>query len=183
MSEARAAAGQALSPPPDKPEKKRSTFKAFLLLILKLGMIAGVGWAALTYVFGIYRVSGNNMYPMLKDGDLCVTYRLEEYRSDEVVAYRMGDEVRFGRIVARPGETADGDAQGLLVNGVHRSEEIFYPTQMLDTALILPVELKTGQYLILNDHRDELSDSRAYGLIDENALEGKVIFFFRRRGF
>lgn len=164
-------------------KKKPGAMKALMMLLLKIGIVVAIGWAALTWVFGVYRLSGNHMYPMLKDGDLCVTYRLEAYRSDDVVAYRADGKVRFGRIVACPGETVDGDVLGLLVNGVHRSEEIFYPTQMIDTALTLPVRLEAGQYLILNDHREELTDSRTYGLIEERALEGKVIFFFRRRGF
>ena len=169
--------------PKDRTERKPSALKAFVKLILKLGIVAAIGWVALTYVFGVYRITGNSMYPALKDGDLCVIYRLEAYRTDDVVAYRADGKVRFGRIVARATETVDGDAQGLLVNGVHRSEEIFFPTDMLDTALSLPVRLDEGQYLVLNDHRTELTDSRTYGVIDESELEGKVIFFFRRRGF
>ena len=169
--------------PPKGGKKRFRTLKALAQLIVKLAVVAAVCWAALTYVFGVFRISGNGMYPALRDGDLCVTYRLEDYRADEVVAYRADGAVRFGRIVAVAGQTADGDEQGLLVNGVHRSEEIFYPTQMLDTALSLPVRLEEGQVLILNDHRTELSDSRTFGLIDEADLEGKVIFFFRRRGF
>ena len=184
MNEAREDADRGSSTAPkNRAKKKPSAFKALLKLILKLGIVAAICWAALTYVFGVYRINGNGMYPALKDGDLCVTYRLEAYLTDDVVAYRANGEVRFGRIVARATETVDGDEQGLLVNGVHRAEEIFYPTEMLDTALTLPVRLEEGQYLVLNDHRTELSDSRVYGLIDESNLEGKVIFFFRRRGF
>lgn len=168
--------------PPEMPEKG-SAVKAFLALIVKLLLVAGALWVALTYVFGVYRLSGNNMYPMLKDGDLCVTYRLDEYLSDEAVAYRVNDEVHFGRIIARAGDTVDGDEQGVLVNGAYRSEEIFYPTDMLGTRLMLPVTLAEGQYMVLNDYREDKSDSRTYGMIDEEALEGKVIFIFRRRGF
>ena len=167
---------------PKKP-KKKSAMRALLALIIKLLVVTAIGWVTLTFVFGVFRLSGNNMYPMLKDGDLCVTYRLEEYHSDDVVAYRMDGRIRFGRIIARSGDTVDGDEQGVLVNSLHPSEEIFYPTQMLETGLALPVALGPGQCLVLNDYRADLSDSRTYGLIDEDALEGKVIFIFRRRGF
>lgn len=168
---------------PDQRRKKPSALKALMMLILKLAAVAAAVWIALTFVFGVFRLNGNAMYPALKDGDLCVTYRLEAYRSDDVVAYRVDGQIRFGRIVGMAGDTVDGDEQGLMVNGVHRSEEIFYPTQMLDTALELPAKLKEGQYVVLNDHREELSDSRSYGVIDESDLEGKIIFIFRRRGF
>ena len=167
---------------PGKPPKK-SAWRALLGLIIKLAVVAAIVWVALTFVFGAFRLNGNNMYPMLKDGDLCVTYRLEECRSGDVVAYRVNGRVRFGRIIARSGDTVDGDEQGVLVNGMYPSEEVFYPTQMLDTGLELPVTLSEGQYVVLNDYREDLSDSRTYGVMNEEDLEGKVIFIFRRRGF
>ena len=165
-----------------KPRKK-SAWKALLGLLVKLLVVAAICWAALTFVFGAFRLSGNNMYPMLKDGDLCVTYRLDGYRSDDVVAYRWNGRIRFGRIIAREGDTVDGDAQGVLVNGMYPAEEVFYPTQMLETGLELPVTLGEGEYIVLNDYREDLSDSRTYGVMKEEDMQGKVIFIFRRRGF
>ena len=164
-------------------EPKKTASKAFLYLVLKLLAVAVFVWLALIFVFGVFRLGGNNMYPALKDGDLCVTYKLEEYHSQDVVAYRVDGKIRFGRIIARSGDTVDGDEQGLLINGSHPSEEIFYPTEILDTNLKLPISLGEGEFVILNDHRSEMSDSRTYGVITEDALEGKVIFIFRRRGF
>ena len=171
------------SAPQESAPQKPSAWKALLKLIIKLAVVAGIGYLALIYVFGVFRLSGNMMYPMLKDGDLCITYKLEEYHSQDVVAYRMNGVLRFGRIVARGGDTFDGDETGIRLNGGHPLEEIFYPTEVLDTALDLPVELGEGEYVILNDYREDLTDSRVYGVIDEEALEGKVIFIFRRRGF
>ena len=168
---------------PEKAPKKESALKALLFLLLKLLVVAAIVWAALIFVFGVFRLSGNNMYPALKDGDLCITYRLDPYLSDDVVAYRVNGQLRFGRIIAKTGDTVDGDEQGVLVNGSYRSEEVFYPTDMLSTGLTLPVTLAEGEYMVLNDYREDLSDSRTYGVIDEDSLEGKIIFIFRRRGF
>ena len=162
--------------------KKKSAFEALIRLLIKLSVISLLIWLALTFVFGVFRQEGNNMYPMLKDGDLCITYKLEEYHSTDVVAYRVGDEIRFGRIVARSGDKVDGDTTGLLINGGRPSEEIFYPTQMWDINLTLPVSLYEGEYMILNDYREDLKDSRSYGIIHEDDLEGKIVFIFRRRG-
>lgn len=167
----------------EKPPKKKSASKALIDLLIKLSVIALLIWLALIFVFGVFRMEGNNMYPMLKDGDLCITYKLEEYHSTDVVAYRVGNELRFGRIIARAGDTVDGDTTGLLINGGRPSEEIFYPTQMWDINLKLPVKLKEGEFVILNDYREDLRDSRSYGVINEDDLEGKIVFIFRRRGF
>ena len=174
---------QAPESKPEKPPREKSALRALLMLLLKLLVVAAVGWASLTFVFGVFRLTGNNMYPMLKDGDLCVTYRLEGYHSGDVVAYRMNGRIRFGRVVAREGDTVDGDEQGLLINGLHPSEEILSPTPVLDTRLDLPLPLAEGECLVLNDYRDDLNDSRTYGVIREDDMAGKVIFIFRRRGF
>lgn len=164
-----------------KKEKKKSALRALVKFLIKLAVVALLFWLALTYVFGVFRLVGNGMYPMLKDGDLCITYRLDPYYSQDVVAYRVGEEIHFGRIVARAGDTVNGDSTGLVVNGGHPTEEIFYPTQMLNTDLDLPVTLDEGEFVILNDHREDLEDSRTYGVIREEDLEGKVVFLFRRR--
>lgn len=168
---------------PEKKEKKKSAWKAFLFFLMKLCLIGAAIWLLLIFVFGVFRLSGNNMYPALRDGDLCVTYKLEGYHSGDIVAYRIDGDLRFGRIIAIAGDTVDGDGEGVLLNGQHPSEEIFYPTQILDTALSLPLTLGEGEFLVLNDHRPDLFDSRTYGVIHKDALEGKVIFIFRRRGF
>lgn len=160
----------------------RQTLRALAFFLIKMLVIVLVLWLALTYVFGVYRLSGANMYPALRDGDLCITYRLEDYYTTEVVAYRVDGEIRFGRIVAKSGDTVDGDSTGILVNGGHPSEEIFFSTQMLGTNLELPIRLNKGELLILNDYREDLNDSRTYGVINVEDLEGKVIFIFRRRG-
>ncbi|MCH5314448.1 MAG: signal peptidase I [Eubacterium sp.] len=169
--------------PNQKPDNRKTAKKAALHLLIKLAVIALIISLTLVFIFGVFRLGGNNMYPALKDGDLCVTYKLGEYHSDDVVAYRIDDEIRFGRIIARAGDTIDGDEQGILLNGSYLSEEVFYPTQIVDTQLNLPYTLSEGEFVVLNDYRSDQSDSRTYGVINKKALKGKVIFIFRRRGF
>ena len=164
-------------------DKRKAALKALASLLIKFGVVALLIWLALVFVFGVFRLSGSNMYPMLKDGDLCVTYRLDEYHSGDIVAYRIEGHICFGRIIARSGDTVDGDEQGVLINKMHPSEEVFYPTDMQGTALALPLELEEGEFVVLNDYREDLRDSRTYGVINKEDLEGKVIFIFRRRGF
>lgn len=170
-------------PDEKKTSKKNATVKALIHLVIKLTIVTLVICLSLIFVFGIFRLNGNNMYPALRDGDLCVTYKLEEYHSSDVVAYRVDGQIRFGRVVARVGDTIDGDEQGLLINGSHPHEEVFYPTQITDTVLTLPYTLGEGEFVILNDYRTDLDDSRTYGIVKKDALKGKVIFIFRRRGF
>lgn len=165
------------------PQKNHKVLKRAIRLVLKLGIVCLAGWLTMTYIFGIHRVSGNDMYPALRDGDLCLTYKIGPCYAGDTVAYETPDGLRMGRVVAREGDRIDGDEKGLVLNGAPPAEEIFYPTQILNTALALPYTLKEGEYLVLNDYRPNLHDSRTYGVINEEALHGKVIFLFRRRGF
>ena len=168
---------------PELSDKTKKILKSLLFLFLKIAAVVLVVWLCLVFVFGVYRLGGNNMYPALKDGDLCVTYKLDGYYKDDIVAYEVNGEIRFGRIIAREGDTVDGDEEGILLNGAHITEEIFYSTDMMETNLELPVQLEKGEFIVLNDYREDRNDSRTYGVVTEDSLKGKIIFIFRRRGF
>lgn len=151
-----------------------------IIKYLLLFLLFKVGFSK---VFGIYIVKGNPMYPSLRDGDLCITYRLQPYTLNEVVAYRYGDEVRFGRVVAKAADTVEITQENiLLVNGIQPAEEIFYPTVSAQEGQFM-TEVSERHWFILNDLRTDLSDSRTYGCIETDALQGKLIFLLRRRGF
>lgn len=151
--------------------------------LIKLAAIAVTLYLTLTFIFGIYRMNGNEMYPAVRDGDLCITYRLDDYYSGDIIAYHSDSGIRFARIVARAGDTVDADENGLLINSVHPMEEIFYPTDMESTQVDLPCRVAPGQVFVLNDFRSDLSDSRRYGTIGTDELLGKIILILRRRGF
>lgn len=157
--------------------------KKALSLLLKILCIVVSLWIFTTFVFGIVRVSGINMYPSFKDGDLAIIYRLEDCYKNDVVAYSSPDGTRFGRVIAAEGDTIDGDAEGIILNNGRVVEEVFYSTDMSQVNMELPYTLHKGEFFILNDYREDRSDSRTYGIIKEKDMKGKVIFFFRRRSF
>ena len=150
---------------------------------IKLAAITLSLFLILNFVFGIFRMNGNEMYPAVRDGDLCITYRLDRYYQGDIVAYRTEDGIRFARVIAREGDTVDADEGGLLVNGVHPMEEIFYPTDMESARQSLPCEVREGEVFVLNDYRPDLNDSRRYGTVSTDELQGKMILILRRRGF
>ena len=167
-----------------KPRRKHPLLRSLLGLLLKLAVIALAVWAALTWVLGVYRMEGNAMYPAVRDGDLCITYRLEDYFSRDIVAYRDAEgTLRVARVIAREGDTVDADEEGLIINGSHISEEIFYPTEMDGLPFSLPRRLEAGEVFLLNDFRSDRNDSRSFGILSTDALEGKLILLLRRRGF
>lgn len=165
-------------------KKKKSSLYYFGKLLAKIGITILVVYLLFTYVFGLFRMSGNNMFPAIRDGDLLLTYRLESYVVGDVVAYKTDESERIGRIIGIPGDeiiiTELGELQ---VNGMIPAEEVFYPTTSETTKLEFPYIVPNDSYFILNDYRSDELDSRTYEAISKDRLDGKAMTILRRRGF
>lgn len=163
---------------------REQALRDIVTFLVKLGVIALAVWVLAGVVFGVAVQSGEDMYPRIRDGDLMVYYRLQrEYHIGDVVTFTR-DGVRYtGRIVAQGGDTVDISEEGeLLVNGSVQDEEIFYPTEALEGGISLPCEVPEQSFFLLCDFRTNGTDSRSYGPVAKDALDGKVITILRRRG-
>jgi signal peptidase I len=152
---------------------------------MKLAVVPLALWAIFTFVFGLRQVSGETMYPRLRDGDLILYYRLEQdYQIGDVVVFERRSYPRVARIVAQGGDVVDLNADGqLVVNGNIQDEEIFYPTEAdQDGEVTFPYTVEADSYFVLCDYRIASVDSRSYGTIPQSDLDGKVITLLRRRG-
>lgn len=160
-----------------------STRAGYRSLLARILIIAVVGYVFFTQLFLVTQVSGMNMFPALKDGDLALVFRLQqEYVKDDVVAYETQDGLVFGRVVAREGDTVFMDETGaLLVNGTTQSGEIVYPTYALE-GIEYPYSVPENCVFILGDYRTKAMDSRIYGAVSADDVKGKVITILRRRG-
>jgi len=146
-------------------------------------------WLLLTYAFLITQCSGQDMFPALKDGDLCVIFRQltmnllkEKYEAGDIVAYRVDGKRHFGRVVAIGGDNVQIDTGGsVTVNGVTEGEEILFPTYTRGDLMNLTF-VSEGTLYVLGDYRTNTEDSRDFGPIPLEDVEGKVISILRRRG-
>ncbi len=224
--------------------EKLATRRDTRALIRRVIFLALVAWVLLTQVFLITQNSGQDMFPALKDGDLCFAFRTQaqtlmkqKYVRDDIVAYRVDDDgeqspgpVRawlskvlpaqayaaleewhprewlqqalpeelstkldqwfpvytgrrhFGRVIASAGDVVNmGDNGSLQVNGTTQSGEIMYPTYAREGAQY-PYRVPDGCLYVLGDYRTSTTDSRDYGPIPLERVEGKVITILRRRG-
>jgi signal peptidase I len=173
--------------PARKPEKKYAKQKrAVLFFLCKLVVLVLVIWAVFTFVFGLRQVSGEAMYPMLRDGDLILFYRMENaYQIDDVVAFQRSEYTFTARIVAQGGDVVDLTEDGkLVVNGNIKDEDVFYATDpaVVNDDIEYPYTVAEDSYFVLSDYRIAGFDSRNFGAIAEKDLDGKVITVLRRRG-
>ena len=87
------------------------------------------------------------------------------------------------RVIGVPGDTVEITMeQGLRVNGNALIESnIFYPTQPYEEGTVeYPLELKEGEYFVLADQRNGGMDSRYFGIVRQDEIQGIVITILRR---
>lgn len=169
-----------------KKEKQNRTFLYnLLMLLLKLSIIAVIVFMLLTYVFGISRNRSMNMQPALQDGDLLLYFRIvNEYAADDIIVIRYQGKEMPERIVAVAGDEVDIGDDGLTVNGALVQEaKVFTETCQFEQGVTFPVTVAQGQVFVLGDNRPQAIDSRIFGCVDIDDIDGKVVGLFRRRNF
>lgn len=164
-------------------ENRKSIKREYLELLGKIVALVFAGWLIFTQVFLITQASGEGMFPSIKDGDLMIIYRMQkEYRKNDVVTYQKNGQRFTGRIVAVGTDQVNIDDTGkLYINGGAEAGEILYPTYPLE-GLEYPYWVPEGTVFILGDYRTQTKDSREFGAIALDDVEGKVITILRRRG-
>ena len=158
----------------------RQGYRALLLRVL---LIALVLYLIFTQVFLLTQARGMDMFPAVKDGDLLVVFRMQkEYQKNDVVVFTADGRRRIGRIAARETDYVVIDEDGVLrVNGTVQSGEILYPTYPREGAEY-PQQVPEGCLYILGDYRTNTTDSRDFGPVPMDRVQGKVITVLRRRG-
>lgn len=123
------------------------------------------------------------MRPTAGDGDLILTSRvIDSLESDDLVVYEEDGKQVLGRVVAQPGDAVEITDDGeLKVNGNEQASVTQGSTTKGSSSIVYPITLEEGQYFVLNDDRDDVSDSREYGAVGLNAIQGKVIALLRIR--
>ena len=172
-------------------ERRRArviTRAGFCRLAVRLIYLAVIFYLIFTYCFLITQCHGQDMFPAVRDGDLCVVFRVEAQRlfgekvvADDVIAYKTDGKRAFGRVVAVAGDVVMlSDSGSLMVNGVTEGGSVVFPTYASGD-LEYPYRVPEGCVFVLGDYRVDTTDSRVLGPIPLESVEGKLITILRRR--
>lgn len=164
-------------------ERKDPVFLEILRLLIKIAVIAIFVSLIFTFALGFLRINDTSMMPNVAPGDLILYYRLDKNCvAGDVVVFSYKGEKRTARVVALPGDTVDIDKSGLKVNGNAQYEpKVYKETMPVVDGTVFPIKLKGNEYFILDDNRDETSDSRLFGPVTNKDLYGKVFTLIRSR--
>ena len=167
-------------------KRRMRALRSFLFRTVALALVI---YVLFFHIVGITTMPSRDMYPRLDAGDLLLYYRLERSpKAQDIVviekAADSGEETqRFVcRVVAAPGDTVEVSAEkGLCVNGNTMIENnIFYPTDAYENRTEYPVKLGEGEYFVMADRRNGGMDSRYFGPVKLDEIQGVVITILRR---
>lgn len=169
--------------PAAKTKRRKKTSKDYAIeFFLKVAITAAVVVVLCLFVVGIHVNHGNSSYPMIKDGDLVITFRIGKLEAGQEIAYKVDGQTRFGRISAVGGDVVDISEEYLKVNDYGITEDVVFPTRSEGSKITFPYTVPEGSFFVMNDFRNDINDSRTYGAIPQTDCEGKVVLVLRLRG-
>jgi len=133
-----------------------------------------------TFLAEPVRVSGDSMEPTLRPGAVVVidkvSYRIHDPRRGDVVVTsdpRNGVSI-VKRVVAVGGDSVAIENGSLVLNGVAVGETYIDNTDMAGF-YFGPDVVPEGEVFVLGDHRADSVDSRAFGPIAVDSIDGRVL--------
>jgi signal peptidase I len=133
-----------------------------------------------TFGFQVARVEGQSMAPTLQDQDRLIVnklaYRLSDPQVGDIVMlyYPAEPEKSFvKRIVAEPWDKVRIIDGVVYRNNVPLADD-FVPEEYRSHDTWPEVDVPEGYYYVMGDHRNNSSDSRAWGFVPKRYIIGKV---------
>lgn len=133
-----------------------------------------------TFVGQVARVDGSSMLPTLHDQDRLIVnklaYRWHRPQIGDIVMVASPEEpdtMLVKRVVAGPGDIVSSVGGRVYRNDVHIPDD-FVPAAFRSNDTWGPEIVPRGFFFVMGDHRNNSSDSRAFGPVPERYIIGRV---------
>ncbi len=144
-----------------------------------LVIVAAIAVLVATLWLPVLQIYGNSMTPTLKEGEIVVTIKSQNYECGEVVAFYYNNKILIKRVIAGPGEWVDVKRDGTVYVDGKRKEEPYVKEKALgDSDVDFPYQVPESRIFVMGDHRSTSIDSRntAVGCVAEEQIVGKIVF-------
>ena len=160
----------------EEPQEEKPSLKGLLIDLIEV-----VGTAlVLTFVLLIFIqpsiVDGRSMFPTLHDNDKLLLWKLGSINRNDIVVFDshdMENNKYVKRVIGIAGDEITIKDSVVTINGTVLNETyINEPTFNGDVSLTVP----EGEIFVLGDNRNHSNDSRAFGTVKLNDVDGKMVF-------
>ncbi len=150
----------------------------------KLRFVQGIAIVALLlfivfkFIVGTSTVSGNSMFPTLKNGQRVFFLRIApEYKVGDIISFRMpSGDYYVKRIIAKEGDVVIVEDGKVYVN----NQQIVEPyangkTDAQEDTVVYPYFVDKDSYFVIGDNREHSIDSRSFGSIVKYQIRGEIL--------
>lgn len=151
------------------------TSKKTSLIFVSVVLVLIILYVIFQSFFGFYEVYGHSMSPALKEHEIYLVQKnvnsLE--RGDIVVFYHPDEQITFiKRVIGLPDDTVEIRQNQVFVNGHIINEPYLKKNQKINDYNL--VHVPTGNIFVLGDDRAQSYDSRDFGMVRMDWIEGKI---------
>lgn len=177
---------------PIEGHKKRSGLRSVLGFIIMIAIVALITIALRTFVFVPYDIPSGSMEETINPGDMVFSEKVSYYFRDP----EPGDIVTFAdpqvpgrtlikRVIATGGQVVDFAGGHVVIDGQVLDEpytngQPSYPFERTapNVAISYPFVVPEGQIWVMGDNRTASQDSRYFGAVDLNAVDGRASMIY-----
>ena len=118
------------------------------------------------------------MQPTLQVGQRVVCDRtVDEYARQDIIVFKMDEELLVKRVIGLPGDVIEIHFGKVFINGGTINEEYLPEGTITEDEGTTKYTVSENCVFVLGDNRCNSMDSRTYGFINIDDIEGKVIYY------
>lgn len=165
--------------------------RRFLSFVICIAVVLAAAWGIRTYVVEPFEVPSASMETTIMTGDRLfaekVSYHFADVQPGDIVVFsdpQVPSRVLVKRVIATEGQTISISGGTLYIDGVAQSEpyvtgETYLLSQTAgNVSISYPYVVPEGEVWVMGDNRENSSDSRYFGSIDEDTIFGKAILTY-----
>ena len=122
-------------------------------------------------------VNGSSMAPTLKNSNILLLNKFnQKIKRFDIVVLNENKDKLIKRIIGLPGETVEYKGYHLYINGKKINDKFAIDTGefYLEDDNFKLLKIPVDKYFVLGDNRNNSIDSRSFGLVDKNKIDGIV---------